>query len=92
MTQKTLRYTAHTTRTGYRRLDETLFQLGVLYNTLIIHRQSRSSTHKHVKYLNVQNSHITDLHRNDPVYNQYARRLLNQYQGGMCISGVLKTT
>ena len=30
----------------------------------------------HVKYLNVQNSHITDLHRNDPTYSGFARRLL----------------
>ena len=76
MTVKTLKYTAHTTRGGYQQLYEALLQFGLLYNALIIHRRSRSSTHRHVKYLSVQNSHITDLHRNDPVYNRYARRLL----------------
>ena len=76
MTQKTLRYTAHTDKEGYRQLDETLFQFGLLYNALITHRRSRSSTHRHVRYLNVQNSHITDLHRNDPTYAEFARRLL----------------
>ena len=76
MTLKTLKYTAHTTRAGYRQLDKALLQFGVLYNVLITHRRSRSSTHRHVKYLNIQNSHITDLHRNDPVYTGFARRLL----------------
>ena len=76
MTLKTLKYTAHTNRAGYRQLDKALLQLGVLYNTLITHRRSRSSTHRHVKYLNIQNSHITDLHRNDPTYSGFARRLL----------------
>ena len=70
MTQKTLRYTAHTDKEGYRQLDETLFQFGLLYNALITHRRSRSSTHRHVRYLNVQNSHITDLHRNDPTLHR----------------------
>ena len=76
MTLKTLKYTAHTTRAGYRQLDKALLQFGVLYNVLITHRRSRSSTHRHVKYLNIQNSRITDLHRNDPVYTGFARRLL----------------
>ena len=76
MTLKTLKYTAHTTRAGYRQLDKALLQFGVLYNVLITHRRSRSSTHRHVKYLNIQNFHITDLHRNDPVYTGFARRLL----------------
>ena len=69
MTLKTLKYTAHTTKEGYRQLDKALHQFGVLYNTLITHRRNRSSTHRHVKYLNIQNSHITDLHRNDPTYS-----------------------
>ena len=76
MTLKTLKYTAHTTRAGYRQLDETLLLFGLLYNALITHRRSRSSTHRHVKYLNIQNSHITDLHRDDPTYSGFARRLL----------------
>ena len=76
MTLKTLKYTAHTSKAGYRQLDETLLQFGVLYNTLITHRRSRTSTHRHVKYPNIQNSHITDLHRNDPTYSGFARRLL----------------
>ena len=76
MTLKTLKYTAHTTKEGYQQLDETLLQFGILYNALITHRRSRSSTHRHVKYLNIQNSHITDLHRNDPTYSGFARRLL----------------
>ena len=76
MTLKTLKYTAHTTKQGYRQLDETLLLFGVLYNTLITHHRSRSSTHRHVKYLYIQNSHITDLHRNDPTYSGFARRLL----------------
>ena len=27
-------------------------------------------------FLNLQNAHLTDLHRHDPTFNQYARRLL----------------
>ena len=76
MTIKTLKYTARTTKEGYRQLDKALLQFGVLYNALITHRRSRTSTHRHVKYLNIQNSHITDLHRNDPTYSGFARRLL----------------
>ena len=60
MTLKTLKYTAHTTRAGYRQLEEAFLLFGVLYNALITHRRSRSSTHRHVKYLNIQYSHITD--------------------------------
>ena len=50
--------------------------MGVLYNALVKHRQSSTSTHRRRFSLKVQNAHLTDLHRNDPTYNRYARRIL----------------
>ena len=75
-TVTTLRYKAKTSRNGYRRLDLCLLQMGRLYNTVINHRQSANGSHCRNWSLKLQNAHLTDLHRHDPEFNLYARRLL----------------
>ena len=76
MQTTTLKYRAATTSQGYRKLDQTMLHMGHLRNTLIRHRMAASGSHKRRWSLKLQNAHLTDLHRNDPVFNQYARRLL----------------
>ena len=72
----TLQYRATTSEAGYRRIKDALLQLGHLRNALIRHRESARGSHRHAFTLSLQNAHITDLHRNDPDFNSYARRLL----------------
>ena len=50
--------------------------MGHLRNTLIQHRDSARGSHRHTFKLNLQNTHLSDLHRHDPAFNKYARRLL----------------
>ena len=45
-------------------------------NALIQHRESARSSHRRALSLNVQNAHLTDLHRHWPEYHTCARRLL----------------
>ena len=71
-----LKYKASTSRDGYRRIDQPMLDMGRLYNALIVHRQSATSSHRRGFSLKLQTAHITDLHRNEATYNQYARRLL----------------
>ena len=72
----TLQYRATTSQAGYRRIEDALLQMGHLRNALIRHRNSARSSHRHAFTLNIQNAHLTDLHRHDPQFNPYSRRLL----------------
>ena len=72
----TLQYRATTSEAGYRLLEQALLQIGHLRNALIRHRDSAHSSHRHAFGFKLQNAHLTDLHRNDPDFNSYARRLL----------------
>ena len=76
LTTLTFQYPAHTTKSGYHRLDQAMLDGGLLYNALVKHRQSSTSSHRRRFSLRIQNAHLTDLHRNDPTYNRYARRIL----------------
>ena len=76
MKPTTLQYPARTSKAGYRQLRQTMLQMGHLRNALIRHRNSARGAHRHAFNLNLQNAHLTDLHRHDPTFNQYARRLL----------------
>ena len=72
----TLQYKATTSKAGYRRIQDALLQLGHLRNALIRHRNAARGSHRHAFTFKLQNAHLTDLHRNDPDFNAYARRLL----------------
>ena len=56
--------------------NKPMLDLGRLQNALILHRQSANGSHRRKWSPNLQNAHLTDLHRNDPAYNRYGRRLL----------------
>ena len=71
-----LQYTATTSEAGYRRLEAGMLQMGHLRNALIRHRNAARGSHRHAFTFNIQNAHLTDLHRNDPDFNSYARRIL----------------
>ena len=72
----TLQYKATTSEAGYRRIEDALLQLSHLRNALIRHWESARGSHRHAFSFKLQNAHLTDLHRNDPVFKSYARRLL----------------
>ena len=72
----TLKYRAAASRHGYRQLEQAMLHMGYLQNALIRHRLASTGSHRGKWSLNLQNAHLTDLHRNDPVYNGYARKLL----------------
>ena len=72
----TLRYKATTSRSGCRQIDHCLLKMGHLYNAVITHRQSATGAHRRRWSMKLQNAHLTDLHRNNPEYRPYARRLL----------------
>ena len=76
MNQTTLQYRVSTSRAGYRRVDQALLQMGLLANALVQHRKSANSSHRGEFSLKLQTASLTDLHRNDPEFNPYARRLL----------------
>ena len=71
-----LQYAATTSEAGYRRLEAGMLQMGHLRNALIRHRNAARSSHRHAFTFKLQNAHLTDLHRNDPNFNSYARKLL----------------
>ena len=73
---KTLRYKVATTRGGYRQVDQCLLLMGQLYNATIQHREAATGLHRKAWSIKIQTAHITDLHRNQPEFNPYARRLL----------------
>ena len=76
MQTTTLKYRAATTSHGYRQLEQAMLHMGHLRNALIRHRMAASGSHKRRWSLKLQTAHLTDLRRNDPVYNGYSRRLL----------------
>ena len=76
MKPTTLQYPASTSKAGYRQLQQAMLQMSHLRNALIRHRDSARSSHRHAFSLSLQNAHLTDLHRHDPTFNKYARRLL----------------
>ena len=71
-----LQYAATTSEAGYRRLEAGMLQMGHLRNALIRHRNSARGSHRHAFTFKLQNAHLTDLHRHDPQFNPYSRRLL----------------
>ena len=76
MKPTTLQFPATTSRAGYTQLEQSMLQMGHLRNALIQHRDSARGSHRHAFNLSLQNAHLTDLHRHDPAFNKYARRLL----------------
>ena len=76
MQTTTVKYRATASSNGYRRLEHSMLDMGNLYNALIHHRMASTGSHHKKWSLRLQNAHLTDLHRNDAVYNGYARRLL----------------
>ena len=76
MKPTTLQYPATTSKAGYRQLEQAMLQMGHLRNALIQHRDSARGAHRHAFNLSLQNTHLTDLHRHDPAFKKYARRLL----------------
>ena len=76
MTILTFQYPAQTTRGGYHRLEQAMLDVGLLYNALVKHQQSSTGAHRRRFSLKLQNAHLTDLHRNDPTYNKYGRKIL----------------
>ena len=76
MDRTTLQYRGYTSPAGKRRIDDVLLLMGHLQNALIQHRYAANSTHRRRWSLNLQNAHLTDLHRNNAEYNSCARRLL----------------
>ena len=72
----TPQYRATTSKAGYRQPEQTTLRMGHLRNDLIQHRDSTRGAHRHAFNLNLQNAHLTDLHRHDPTFKRYARRLL----------------
>ena len=76
MKPTTLQYPTSTSKAGYRRLEQAMLQMGHLRNALIRHRDSAHGSHRNAFNLSLQNTHITDLHRHDPTFKKYARRLL----------------
>ena len=71
-----LQYAATTSEAGYRQLEAGMLQMGHLRNALIRHRNAARSSHRHAFTFKLQNAHLTDLHRHDPQFNPYSRRLL----------------
>ncbi len=71
-----LQYSATTSPAGYRRLEAAMLQMGHLRNALIRHRNSARGSHRFAFNFKLQNAHLTDLHRHDPQFNPYSRRLL----------------
>ena len=53
-----------------------MLRMGHLRNALIRHRDTARGSHRHAFNLSLQNTHLTDLHRHDPTFRKYARRLL----------------
>ena len=76
MKPTTLQFPASTSKAGYRQLEQTMLDMGQLRNALIRHQDSARGAHRHAFNLSLQNAHLTDLHRHDPAFEQYARRLL----------------
>ena len=71
-----LQYSATTSQAGYRRLEAAMLQMGHLRNALIRHRNSARGSHRFAFNFKLQNAHLTDLHRHDPQFNPYSRRML----------------
>ena len=71
-----LQYTATTSKGGDRRLEQAALLMGHLKNALIRHRNTARGSHRHAFNFKLQNAHLTDLHRHDPEFNPYSRRLL----------------
>ena len=76
MKPTTIQYPTSTSKAGYRQLEQAMLNMGHLRNALIQHRDSARGAHRHAFNLNLQNAHLTDLHRHDPTFKKYARRLL----------------
>ena len=48
-----------------------MLHMGRIQNALIRHRQSATGWHRWKWSLKLKNTHLTDLHRNDPAYNRF---------------------
>ena len=76
MPATSLQYKLTTTSTGYRQLDQALLDMGYLQNALIRHRRSATGCHKGQFSLKLQNAALTELRQDEPVYDNYSRRLM----------------
>ena len=76
MNQTTLQYTASLSKAGHRRLGDALFDMGVLYNALLIQRKSSTGAHRGPFKLKLQNCSLTELRAEDPHWQSYSRRLM----------------
>ena len=76
MKPTTLQYRASTSKASYRQLEPTMLQMRHPRNALIRHRDAAHGAHRHAFSLSLQNPHLTDLHRREPTFKKYARRLL----------------
>ena len=72
----TPQYLASTSKAGYRQIEQAMLQMGHLRNALIRHRDAARGANRHAFSLSLQNTNLTDLHRHEPTFKQYARRLL----------------
>ena len=76
MPNTSLQYKLTTTRTGYQQLEHALLDMGYLQNALIRHRRSATGCHKGQFSLKLQNAALTELRQDEPVYDNYSRRLM----------------
>ena len=76
MKPTTLQYPAGTSKASYRQLEQAMLQMRHPRNALIRHRDAAHGAHRHAFSLNLQNPHLTDLHRREPTFKKYACRLL----------------
>ena len=83
MKPTTLQFPATASKAGYRQIEQAMLQMGHLRNALIQHRDTARGAHRHAFNLNLQNAHLTDLHRHDPAFKKYARRLLESVARGV---------
>ena len=75
----TLRYRARTTPAGYRRLEQALLDMGLLYNAIVAQRNAATSTHRHRYSRRQTGRDITELRQHKP-YCGYAHRLLTEVE------------
>ena len=71
----TLRYRAQTTAAGYRRLEQALLDMGLLYNAVVAQRGAATSTHRRRQ----TGRDITELQQHQP-YCGYTHRLLTEVE------------
>ena len=74
--QTTVQYKVSAPRTGYRRLDKALLDMGHPYNALVLHHKAAYGSHEYRWSRSAQTKAITQLRKQDPDYASYACKLL----------------